>query len=80
VPLRARITTFGLDHGTERSLTAKVDAATAALRLGDRATACGTLGAPENHVRAQAGNHLAAAQAVQVVADMRCVRDALACR
>jgi Tol biopolymer transport system component len=78
--LRAHITGFGLDNGTERSLTAKVDAASAALRRGGRTAACGSLGALENHVRAQAAKHLTAVQAMQVVAGARAIRDALGCR
>ena len=77
--LRARITGFGLPHGTERSLTAKVDAAAAALRRGDRSAACGSLGALEHHVRAQAAKHLTAVQAMQIVADTRAIRGALGC-
>ena len=79
-PATTRITGFGLDNGTERSLTAKVDAASAALRRGERTAACGSLGALENHVRAQAAKHLTAVQAMQVVAGARAIRNALGCR
>jgi hypothetical protein len=78
--MRARIVGFGLAQGTERSLTAKVDAAAAGLRRGDRAAACGSLGALEQHVRAQAAKHLTAAQAMQIDADTRAIRGALGCR
>ncbi len=71
---------LGLHHGTERSLTAKLEAALAALEDGDSATdPCGPLRAFGNHVRAQTGKKLSSAQATRLNGELSAVRASLGC-
>jgi Tol biopolymer transport system component len=81
--IRARIGTvsgLGPHHGTERSLTAKLEQALAAVEDGDPATdPCGPLRAFGNHVRAQTGKKLTAAQAARLNGDLTAIQASLGC-
>jgi probable HAF family extracellular repeat protein len=70
---------FGLDHGTENSLLAKLQNAQSSTDGCDPNTACGNLGAFINAVEAQSGKSLTVEQANELIAGAQQVRAALGC-
>ena len=70
---------FGLPHGTERSLLAKLKAAQANVDAGQLQAACDSMGAFINHVDAQAGKKLTDDQANELVATATVIRQLLGC-
>lgn len=65
--------------GSGGSLAAKVAQAQAELTAGDVASACATLTAFENEVRAQSGKNLSTGQADQLLASAEAIRGAAGC-
>ncbi|HEX8087422.1 MAG TPA: hypothetical protein VF762_01125, partial [Blastocatellia bacterium] len=78
--LKATVASYNLPKGIQTSLTAKLDAALSALASGDTATACGSIAAFKNEVRAQTGKKLTSSQASQITRDANQIRSALACQ
>ena len=70
---------FGLDHGTENSLLAKLRNAQASIDGCNPSSACGNLGAFINAVEAQSGKSLTVEQANELIAGAQQVRAALGC-
>lgn len=70
---------FGLPHGTERSLLAKLNAAQGNVDAGQLKAACHSLGAFIHEVDAQAGKKLADDQADELVATATVIRQLLGC-
>ncbi len=77
--LRALVTSFGLDHGSEDSLLAKLGNALAAINAGNVRAGCGMLGAFINEVQAQSGKKITSAQAMQLIAAANQIRAVLGC-
>lgn len=63
------IATMGLAPGTSNSLTSKLHAYIASSSGGKLTAACGQLGAFVNHVNAQSGKHIPAADATLLLTD-----------
>ena len=70
---------MGLPHGIETSLLSKLEAAEAALAAGDSGTACASLGAFVNEVRAQSGKKIPVADAQAAIAAAERIRQMLGC-
>ena len=70
---------FGLHHGTERSLLAKLRAAQGNVDAGQLKAACHSLGAFINEVHAQAGKKLDDDQAGELVTTATVIRELLGC-
>jgi hypothetical protein len=70
---------LGLRHGLERSLNAKLRNAHRDCERGHDRPACNKVSAFQNEVSAQAGNGLTVAQANELLARSRRIRDALGC-
>ena len=77
--LIAVVTGFGLPHGTETSLQAKLSAAQAALGAGNVVAACGDLNALINQANAQSGKKLTVAQANLIITMASAIRVTLGC-
>ena len=77
--LIAVVTGFGLPHGTETSLQAKLSAAQAALGSGNVAAACGDMNALINQTNAQSGKKLTVAQANLIITMATAIRVTLGC-
>ncbi|HEX8129515.1 MAG TPA: hypothetical protein VF527_10470 [Pyrinomonadaceae bacterium] len=77
--LNALVRSFGLNHGTETSLTVKLRDALNALNAGNTAVACAKLADFANHTRAQSGKKLTTAQATQLIDEANSIRAALGC-
>jgi len=70
---------FGLPHGTERSLLAKLNAAQGNVDAGQLQAACHSLGAFINEVDAQAGKKIDYDQADELVTTATVIRQLLDC-
>ena len=78
--LRKAVVGLGLvSHGITTSLTAKLDAALAAMNAGDVPTACAKVQDFINETRAQDGKKILTADAARLVADAQRIRAVLAC-
>jgi hypothetical protein len=73
------VNSLALATGLHTSLDAKLQAAIAAIRAGDTATACGTLRAFTNEVRAQSGTGLTTSQANQLLDEVTRIQSVLGC-
>ena len=73
------ISSFGLPHGIEKSLSAKVNDANVALSGNDTATACSDLADLISEAHAQSGKHLTVAQATSIISAATQVRSQLGC-
>jgi hypothetical protein len=80
VNLTALVQSFALHQGTEASLLAQLEAAQHALRQGKPMTACNSLNAFNNHVRAQSGKKITTAQANQMETAANRIRAVIGCR
>lgn len=69
----------GLPHGTERSLTAKLDNALRHVNEGRTEAACAMLDSFIREVRAQSGKKIPSAEAELLIADAERIRTALGC-
>jgi hypothetical protein len=70
---------FGLPHGLETSLLAKLNAAIKADEAGNINAECGDLQAFINESNAQSGKKLTEAQANQIIAEATALRELLGC-
>ena len=70
---------MGLHHGTENSLTVKLENALSAVEAGDVESACDLLGAFINQVEAQTGKKIPAADAVILIEDATSILEMLGC-
>lgn len=77
--LDGRVRSFGLLHGIENSLLAKLSSVRESISAGRPRAACGQVGAFINEVRAQAGKAIPSADAGQLVSVAELIRDSLGC-
>ena len=73
------VNSFALATGLQTSLDAKLQAARDAVRAGDTTTACHTLNAFANEVRAQSGRGLTIGQASELLAEVMRLEAMLGC-
>ncbi len=76
----AAISGMGLPSGISNSLISKLQAYIASSARGDQTAACGQLGAFVNHVTAQSGKHIPAADATRLLADTARLRIVSGCK
>jgi hypothetical protein len=77
--LDARVHSFGLSHGIENSLRAKLSSAMVSLNAGQPHAACGQVGAFINQVHAQAGKAIPLAEADELILAADLLRASLGC-
>ena len=77
--LEAQVEALGLPNGTESSLLAKLQAASASLAAGGTTAACGSLGAFVAEAQAQSGKKIPAADAAALVEAAEALEQALGC-